>query len=484
MASSDEHGYVLLGAQVLVNESDDEVESEPSSDAVTPTVVTSVPSVTYSASPRRWVMLTVLALLNFSNGMIWITYSPIADVSADFYDCSSSKIDWFAEVFMLVSVVLGLPAIWFIDMHGLCQTIHLSAWLNMVGAVIRALSGLSSLPGPWRYPLGMLGQTFAAVAQPLVLLSPTKLASRWFPDHQRALANTIGCMGNPVGIMVANVLSPVLTHSADDMFQMLVIFAAPAVLGTVLALIGVHQALPTNPPSLSTAVEVPLPFITGLREALTSKSLLLLAITFGSGLGLFTAISTLLEQMLCSRGYANSFSGLCGALLFAGGLVGATVAGVVVDRTKKFEETAKVCFCLAALGYIGFTLLLPHQDFHVPLALVVSLMGAAGFALFPVCNELAVECTYPIPEATSAGLLGIVGQICSVFAVMGMQGLAQTLRTNDAVCHGHGVHPMDYTTPHMVISCITVFVVTIFVAFFRCGYQRLRAERQAQQDLH
>ena len=37
------------------------------------------------------------------------------------------------------------------------------------------------------------------------------------------------------------------------------------------------------------------------------------------------------------------------------GALGAVVAGIYVDKTKRFEEVVKVCWCLSVLFGIGFT---------------------------------------------------------------------------------------------------------------------------------
>ena len=41
-------------------------------------------------------------------------------------------------------------------------------------------------------------------------------------------------------------------------------------------------------------------------------------------------------------------AGIAGAVLIAVGLLGGGLAGVYVDKTKKFEETTKVAYGLAA----------------------------------------------------------------------------------------------------------------------------------------
>lgn len=130
------------------------------------------------------------------------------------------------------------------------QTI-LCAWLNFVGSVLRALPCMPlRVQDPFAFLMG--GQSLCALAQTLVIFSPAKLAALWFPEHQRATANMIGTMGelrarlpsplaralltplhpqllqgrvrlcgqsvhalsvhaaNPLGVLVANVLSPAL----------------------------------------------------------------------------------------------------------------------------------------------------------------------------------------------------------------------------------------------------------------------------------
>ena len=41
-------------------------------------------------------------------------------------------------------------------------------------------------------------------------------------------------------------------------------------------------------------------------------------------------------------------AGIAGAVMIAAGLVGGGLTGVYVDKTKKFQETAKIAYGLAA----------------------------------------------------------------------------------------------------------------------------------------
>ena len=49
---------------------------------------------------------------------------------------------------------------------------------------------------------------------------------------------------------------------------------------------------------------------------------------FSLGIGMFNALYTLMQQLLCPSGYSNQFSGFTSALLITGGVVGATGASI------------------------------------------------------------------------------------------------------------------------------------------------------------
>ena len=92
-----------------------------------------------------------------------------------------------------------------------------------------------------------------------------------------------------------------------------------------------------------------------LLQLLKNKMFWLLAISAGTGVGLFTCITTLLQQILCPYGYNDTFVGVCAALIIVFGIIGAGIAGVIVDKTRKFEQVAKVCMCVSAVFMIVFT---------------------------------------------------------------------------------------------------------------------------------
>ena len=62
------------------------------------------------------------------------------------------------------------------------------------------------------------------------------------------------------------------------------------------------------------------------------------------------------------------------------------------------------------------------------------LFGFFAFALMPVCLEVGVECTYPVAEATSAGLQWMAGYCgyCLLKILQHLQRLQSALSKMDA----------------------------------------------------
>ncbi|XP_032806747.1 solute carrier family 49 member A3 [Petromyzon marinus] len=434
----------------------------------------------YHVYARRWFVLAVLCLLNLSNALIWLSFAPIADKAATFFGISLAQVNWLAIVFLVACIPCGIVASWSMDSIGLRVTLVLGSWLNALGSVLRALSDHPLMPTALKgFPLLMTGQTLGALAQPFLLFAPTKLAAVWFPDSQRATANTLASMSNPLGILLANVLSPTIVYEADQMPMMLYLYCLPAVLACALATCGVCSGSPPTPPSLGATHPTGEPFWRSVKAVMTNKPYLVLFFCFGAGVALFTAFTTLLEQILCSRGYSDSFSGLCGALTIGFGIIGAGLVGFYVDRSKKFVEVAKINFCLAALAACVFAMVCGMREQEYVIAVACCVFGMFGFSIYPVCMELGVECTYPVGEATSSGILFISGQLQGVLYIVLMQVVARPLPATavpTAVCHGNGMTPQDWTVSVLLFAGIAMLGACCMVVAFRTEYRRRKAE--------
>lgn len=398
----------------------------------------------------------------------------MASQSSSYLNVSLEEVNWLSLVFMVVFVPLSLGSTWMLDAVGLRITLILGSWLNMLGALIRVL-GAALRENV--FILVFLGQTLSALAQPLIVFTPTKLAALWFPEHQRATANMLASMSNPLGLLLANLLSPLLLGFYGSIPTILMAYSVPACLSCLLATVGVWSSAPPTAPSASATISHE-PFLKGLRLLMKNGSYLILLLCLGAGIAAFTVFSSLLEQILCVQYYSTNFAGLCGALFIVWGIVGAGLLGVYVDRTKKFMEVTKVNMSLSAVACAAFSVvaLVPGQE--VAVAVVCSLFGFFGFSVYPVALELSVECSYPVGEATSAGLIFASGQVQSVVLMFLLQSLTSPLAPlPNSEC---GDSPQSWRVPLMVLGGLFTFFTSVFVLFFRTRYRRLEAEEEAR----
>nr|XP_019968463.1 PREDICTED: major facilitator superfamily domain-containing protein 7-like [Paralichthys olivaceus] len=251
----------------------------------------------------------------------------------------------------------------------------------------------------------------------------------------------------------------------------------PACLICLLATVGLRNSAPPTPPSPSAVSSGSEPFVQGIKLLMKNRSYLILLLCFGSGIAVFTCFSTLLEQILCVQGYTNNFAGLCGALFIVFGIVGAGVLGLYVDKTKKFIEATKINMSLCALACIAFSVVSLMRQQKAAVATVCSLFGFFGFSIYPVAMELSVECSYPVGEATSAGLIFISGQVQSVLYIVLLQALTKRLADSPLSTCGDGV--LSWKVPMLVMAGLCSLFSCCFVIFFHTRYRRLEAETEA-----
>uniref|UniRef100_A0A0N5AVH7 MFS domain-containing protein n=1 Tax=Syphacia muris TaxID=451379 RepID=A0A0N5AVH7_9BILA len=332
---------------------------------------------TFRSYRSRWIVLCAVALLNFSNTFLWIVFAAVANHVNFFYGYAAN---WFSLIFILCTIPVGFLAMWLGSKFGLRTTLLIAAWLNAGGTLFRFLS--SFVPPSIRFPVGIVGQGISACAYPFIMFLPTKVAGSWFPDNERTLATTVGVMANPFGVFMANILSPRIVASPNDRMN------CKWILCRVCKF-----------------------------SCFSNKSFIVLSIALGGGIGMFNCLYTVIQQLLCPVGYTNTFSGFCASTMIVGGVIGAFAAGVFVDKTKAFEATLKVSFALAVLFGLAFLQLTLHVGLHPMVVLCCFLFGIFGLAAYPVGLQISAECTFPVPENVSTGLIVLAGQVQSFLYV-------------------------------------------------------------------
>ncbi|MEW7290703.1 MFS transporter [Aquimarina sp. 2304DJ70-9] len=381
---------------------------------------------------KRWFMLTILILVTIMVEIQWLTHAPIARVAQKFYENQLGfypwlTIDTLAVVYMFVFVIICLPASYIIDTYGIKTGIGIGAILLIIGSIIKGFSGYNFLTV-------FIGQLFLATAQPFIINAVTAFSARWFPLRERAMAVGFTALAQYLGIVMVMLITPMLVvNSPDDpnygegIDLMLVMYMIPSVLSGILILLFLEEKpehIPFN------HQKTRLNFKKGLVHMLQLKDAMLTILLFTIGLGIFNAISTLVDSITANLNIKDS-DGLIGGVMLIGGIVGAIILPILSDKYQKRKPFLVFCMlgvipAIIGLAYAveisGLLKLTTNGTYNLALASSF-LLGFCIMSAGPIGFQYTAEITSPTPESTSQGILLLVGQISGIalVALMGMQ---------------------------------------------------------------
>jgi MFS family permease len=357
----------------------------------------------------RWVVLGGFALLNAVVQANWINFAPVTDEAAAFYGVSELWIGLLSMVFMLVFIVVSIPASYVIDTFGLRLGVGIGALLTGVFALTRGLLGD-------HFGWVFASQVGLAVGQPFVLNAITKVGARWFPLRERATAAAVPSLAQFAGLIAAMAATPAL-HRSLGVRGMLIVYGFMSA-GAALACLAVMRERPPTPPG-EPAGEERTPVFTGLRRIIRRRDMVILFFLFFVGLGMFNAISTWIEQIVGPRGLDSEQAGMIGGIMVVGGIFGAGILSVLSDRLRRRKPFLVLAVAGMAPGLVG----LGFADAYGLLLASAFVFGFFLMSAYPVGFQYGAEVSHPAPEATSQGLMVMAGQISGILFVLGMDAL-------------------------------------------------------------
>lgn len=366
----------------------------------------------YKLYGYRWVVLAVFMFINLTIQTLWIGYAPITGPAAQFYGVTDLQIGLLAMSFMIAFIPLSIPVSWLIDTYGFRLAVSIGALLMGVFGILRGLAGAN-------YNL-VLWSTFGlAAAQPFLLNAWTTVPAKWFAAQERATAVGMVTLANLVGTALGMVLTPILIESMS-IPDVQLLYGGVAAFSALLFILLAREAPPTPP--CPPGGEVRALMLDGLKHALTVREFWFdLAVSF-IGLGIFNGVTTWIENIIRPRGFTPTDAGTLGALMIAGGVIGAVVLPSFSDKQRRRQHFLYIAFLGALPGLAGLT-------FATSAWLLFASAFVLGFFLvsaMPIGMQYAAEVTQPTPEGTSNGLIQLFGQGAVVFVY-----IMEALKTAD-----------------------------------------------------
>lgn len=391
---------------------------------------------------KRYLILLLFCLNSMINSAQWIYLSSVTSTISRFYQVDNIAVNWTSMIYMLVYIPLVVPSSWLFERVGMRNSILLGSLGTSLGAILKCFACQ-----PDRFYLLMFGQTLAAISQLFVLSVPPRLASVWFPDEQVALANALGVFGNQLGIALGFVVPQLALGQSDDVassdYKLANIesslgrlFLGIALTSCIVSLlIAIYfDEYPKCPPGRARLEQIkqenattesgiaPLvsndslgsssgAFMALLLDLASDKNFVLLVIGYGLNVGVFYAISTVLNQMIAPTWQnATALTGRLGLVMVVSGMLGSIIAGYILDRSHMYRLVNMSLYALSLLSMLLFTATL---ELHNVIALYATsaLLGYFMTGYLLIGYEMSSEITWPLPETISAGLLNLSAQV-------------------------------------------------------------------------
>jgi cyanate permease len=354
----------------------------------------------------RWIVLLAFMAVVFASQLLWITFAPITGPAASYYGVTDLAIGLLSMSFMIVYIVVAIPASWVIDTYGFRVGVGIGAVLTGGFGLMRGLLATN-------YTTVLIAQIGIAVGQPFILNAITKVAARWFPIQERATASGLASLAMYLGQVTALVLTPFLVLKAG-ISEALLVFGLVSVACAAAFVLFARERPPTS--ASPAGEEVRSLVFEGLKYALRQRDFLFVLAIFFIGLGVFNGVTTWIEDILRPRGFSITQAGLTGGVMVASGVAGALVLPSLSDRYRRRVPFIVLALVLSVVGLAGIT----FATRYPLLLLAAGLMGFALLSAGPIGFQYGAEVAYPAPEGTTNGLLLLAGQISGIIFILGM----------------------------------------------------------------
>ncbi|RDB25138.1 Major facilitator superfamily domain-containing protein 7 [Hypsizygus marmoreus] len=447
---------------------------DPTSVHVEPQLSEETVYVQYRLYRRRFAGVVGLVVLNIVAAMSWPWFGPISNNMVDEFGFTLDQVNWLGNIVSCVYLPTALVIPTIVARYGIrrcCDigavTLLLSAWLRYAGTT-RSLSTESS------YALVIIGQLFAAIAQPIFQVLGPIYSETWFNLQGRTTATMIVSIANPIGGAVGQLLSPLV---GDTRQSILVLGILSTAVTPFVFLIG---TAPPTPPTYAgsqpsqTLVSL-IRAMCGLPTSLGSQmsvrerlDFTIVTLLFGALVGGTNSFAILSAQFMEPVGYSSDQSGFLGACLLLTGIVAAIVTAPLFDRvfTHHLAFTAKLLVPVVGGAWLSLIwAVTPHNIGG--LFAIMTIIGVGSVTMLPVGLELGCELTRN--ANASSAVLWFAGNLFGVMFVLAEAALRA----------GPDAHPPLNMRKALVLNG-TVIMAFASLVFLLQGRQ-VRKERDEQK---
>ena len=130
--------------------------------------------------PYRFIILISTALVLFSNGYQWSTFSSIATEFEKNYELSSFDVNLLSNFYGISFILVTFPSFYIIEKKNIKIAIKIASLLTILGGFMKSFINSHLI-------YAYIGQILCAIAQPFLINSTSKLVNLWFRPERVCL---------------------------------------------------------------------------------------------------------------------------------------------------------------------------------------------------------------------------------------------------------------------------------------------------------
>lgn len=380
---------------------------------------------------RRWIVLTLFSLLALMQGMVWNFWGPIQNSAVHAFGFTKSDI----AVLVLwgpVGFIPWLLFMWLMDKKGLRASLLLSAFLMLLGSVLRSIPLMDE---PLRRWLIHGGQFLNGLAGPTIMSAGPYLSTTWFAPDQRATATAVASLFGYLGAATSFVVGPMVVPAPNntqhtvfwtagtgsdttikDRIQLVLYAELGAIAVLFVAVLLYFPSRPPLPPSVAAASQR-LSYRSSICRLLSNIRFLMIALAYAVPTGVIAGWSGVLDMVLTPAKVSQVDAGWIGFWSTIGGCVFGIAMARFADSIRGMLKLILVLMLAgASLASTWFTLTCLSQYTHLPSTAAILYTSCILIGIFinssvPIFFELFIETVYPVPEGITCGVVTFLGNL-------------------------------------------------------------------------
>lgn len=375
------------------------------------------------------VIVIIFFLLNFINGMHWITFAACAAKFGKFYHLTNFEVDILSLMFMVLYFFSTYTCSWLIDQKSMKLGLCLAACSLILGSILKIFLFV-------HISFAYIGQFFTALLQPAILNSPAKIAATWFNEKYRVLVTSICCISNTIGVMFGyiahtfimeeNTVNPKI-YKNDFINYLIVEASITTIFG--LSFIFLMKEKPKNPPSNSQRSRYK---INGdndekksswdeVKKLFKNNNFIYLFVSLSCVVGYVNILATIFNSYMALYKISDTHASYISGIANFFGIFTAIIISVLIDRFKKYKTILLICNLLAIVFIIITTIVLESvksKNLYLTIGTLFTLVFGFAIPIYSSGMDFVCEITYGIGESTSNGVIMFGNQFVGIIGII------------------------------------------------------------------